>query len=153
MKRVKVKAELCAGCRQCEMVCSFEHFQRFSPELARVTVIKDDRNGLDYPLMCRQCDECPPIEACPVGALSRTRTGLTWCDADTCIGCGVCVEACTYDAIKLGEGKALMCNLCGGNPECVARCPTGALEYVKMPVFIETPDGAFSRLKEEWGFE
>ncbi len=57
MKRIKVKAELCAGCRQCEMVCSFEHFTRFSPSLSRVTVHKDDRNGLDYPVTCRHvCD-------------------------------------------------------------------------------------------------
>lgn len=78
---------------------------------------------------------------------------MTWCDADTCIGCGVCEKVCKYSAIKLSEGKALVCDLCGGDPKCVARCPTGALEYVEMPEFIETPDEAFNRLKEEWGFE
>jgi Fe-S-cluster-containing hydrogenase component 2 len=153
MKRIKVKAEICAGCRQCEMVCSFEHFKRFSPSLSRVTVQKDDRNGLDYPVTCRQCSDCPPIDACPVQALSRTEEGLTWCDADTCIGCGVCEKECKYDAIKVSEGMALVCDLCGIDPQCVARCPTGALEYVEMSEFTETPKEAFARLKEEWGFE
>jgi Fe-S-cluster-containing hydrogenase component 2 len=153
MQRIKVKAEICAGCRQCEMVCSFEHYERFSPSLARVTVHKDDRNGLDYPVMCRQCNECPPIEACPVQALSRTQAGLTWCNQDKCIGCGACQQTCVYRAIKIGENKAQICNLCSGDPQCVKRCPTGALEYLEMSEFTETPLEAFTRLKEEWGFE
>ena len=151
MKRIKVKAELCAGCRQCEMVCSFEHFNRFSPSLARITVHKEDRYGLDYPVTCRQCNECPPVDACPEQALSR-KEGLTWCSWQDCTGCGICEKACTYDAIKVTD-KALVCDQCGGDPQCVTRCPTGTLEYVEMSPSTETPIEAFSRLKEEWGFE
>jgi len=125
MKRIKVKAELCA---------------------------KDDRYGLDYPVTCRQCTDCPPIHACPEQALSRTEEGLTWCSWQDCTGCGVCENVCTYGAIKVND-KALICNLCGGAPQCVARCPTAAIEYVEMPPSTETPIEAFSRLKEEWGFE
>ncbi len=153
MKRIRVKAEYCAGCRQCEMVCSFTHHKKFSPSLTRITVRKDDRNGLDFPVFCRQCNECPPIDACPVQALSRTEEGVTQCDWQTCIGCGVCKEVCNFNAIKFGEGKTLICNLCHGDPQCVSRCPTGALEYVETPMFTETPVEAFTRLKEEWGFE
>jgi Fe-S-cluster-containing hydrogenase component 2 len=152
MKRIKVKAELCAGCRQCEMVCSFEHFNLFSPVLARITVHKDDRYGLDYPVTCRQCTGCPPIHACPELALSRTEEGLTWCNWQDCTGCGVCEKACTYGAIKVKD-MALICDLCGGTPQCVERCPTGAIEYVEIPSSTETPIEAFRRLKEEWGFE
>ena len=151
MKRIKVKAELCAGCRQCEMVCSFEHFNKFSPSLARITVHKEDRYGLDYPVACRQGNEGPPIEACPEQALSR-KDGLTWCSWQDCTGCGICEKVCTYDAIKVTD-KALVCDQCGGDPQCVARCPTGTLEYAEMPPSTETPVEAFSRLKEEWGFE
>lgn len=151
MKRIKVKAELCAGCRQCEMVCSFEHFNKFSPALARITVHKEDRYGLDYPVTCRQCADCPPIDACPEQALSR-KNGLTWCSWQDCTGCGLCEKVCTYGAIKVND-KALVCDMCGGDPKCVARCPTGALEYVETQPSTETPVEAFSRLKEEWGFE
>ena len=153
MKRIKVKAENCAGCRQCEMVCSFQHNKKFSPSLARVTVHKNDRDGLDYPVMCHQCRQCPPIEACPTGAISKTAEGWTWVDWQTCIGCGACVEACKYDAIKLTNEKALICDLCGGEPECVKRCPTGALEYVEAPESTETPEQAFNRLREAWNIE
>ncbi len=150
MKRITVEAERCAGCRQCEMVCSFHHTKRFSPESSRVTVIKDDRLGLDYPLMCRQCSDCPPMEACPTRAISREE-GVIKVDRQTCIGCGLCVEKCRFESIKLHEGKALICDLCGGEPQCVARCPTGALSYADSPEFSETPWEAFDRMKEEWG--
>ena len=153
MMRIKVKAENCAGCRQCEMVCSFQHSKKFSPSLARVTVHKDDSDGLDYPVMCHQCSQCPPIEACPTGAISKTAEGWTGVDWQICIGCGACVEACKYDAIKLTNEKVLICDLCGGEPECVKRCPTGALEYVEAPESTETPEQAFNRLREAWNIE
>jgi len=150
LKRITVDAGRCAGCRQCEMVCSFQHTKMFSPETSRVTVIKDDRLGLDYPLMCRQCSDCPPLKACPTQAINREGGSIT-VDWQACIGCGACVEECRYDAVKLYDGKALICDLCGGDPQCVARCPTGALNYSEAPEFSETPWDAFNRLKEEWG--
>ncbi|MCW4048146.1 MAG: 4Fe-4S dicluster domain-containing protein [Candidatus Bathyarchaeota archaeon] len=152
MKRITVTAENCAGCRQCEMVCSFQHTGKFSSSLARVTVHKDDRNGLDYPLMCRQCTDCPPLDSCPVQAISRNSDGAIWVDWQTCTGCGLCENVCKYDAVKLNESKAYICDLCGGDPHCVQRCPTEALQYIETPEFTETPETAFSRMKEEWCF-
>jgi Fe-S-cluster-containing hydrogenase component 2 len=69
LKRILVDKAQCAGCRVCELVCSYYHEGKFSPSLSRVDVIKEDKYGLDYPVFCRQCDECPPADACPVGAL------------------------------------------------------------------------------------
>ena len=47
-----------------------------------------------------------------------------------CAGCGACIGACPYGAIKLGEdGKAVIdekkCKKCG---ECKEACPLGAIE-------------------------
>ncbi|MFC1802364.1 4Fe-4S dicluster domain-containing protein [Thermoproteota archaeon] len=153
MRRIKVKAKNCAGCRQCEMVCSFYHTGKFSPSLARVTVHKDDRNGLDYPVMCHQCSECPPMDTCPEGAIAKTAEGWIWVDWQTCNGCGACINTCKYSAIKLAEDKAIICDLCESNPECVNRCPTGALEYIVTDESTETPAQAFKRLKEIWNLE
>jgi Fe-S-cluster-containing hydrogenase component 2 len=153
MMRIKVEAEKCAGCRQCEMICSFHHTNKFSPSLARVTVHRDDRDGLDYPVMCHQCNQCPPLDTCSTGAISKTVEGWTWVDWQTCIGCGSCIEVCKYDSIKLAEEKALICNLCKGQPECVKRCPTKALEYKETPESTETPEHAFKMLREAWNFE
>jgi len=152
LKRIVVRAEECAGCRQCEMVCSFQHSGRFSPSLARVTVHRDDLNGLDYPVMCRQCSDCPPMESCPVVALSREAEGVVVADWQLCTGCGLCVQTCRYGAVKMHEGRPLICNMCEGQPQCVERCPTAALEHVEAPEFTETPEEAFRRMKEAWSF-
>jgi Fe-S-cluster-containing hydrogenase component 2 len=135
------------------MVCSFQHTGRFSPSLARITVVKDDRNGLDYPVICHQCNECPPIESCPVGAISKELGGWTWVERQICIGCGTCIDSCKYNVIKLAENKAIICDLCEDKPECVTRCPTGALEYIETDESSETYIHAFKRLREMWNFE
>ncbi len=47
---------------------------------------------------------------------------------NTCISCGLCVEACTQDAMSLIDGKAVIdlskCTACG---ECVIVCPVNAI--------------------------
>jgi Fe-S-cluster-containing hydrogenase component 2 len=150
LKRIIVNAEKCAGCRQCEMVCSFHHSDKFSPSISRVTVKKDDRYGLDYPVMCRQCNECPPIENCPTKAINRFN-GVIKIDLQVCIGCGQCVKSCKYDAVKLYQDKAIICDQCSGEPECVNRCPTSALDYIETAESLETPGQVFTVLKQRWG--
>ncbi len=49
-----------------------------------------------------------------------------------CMGCGACVDACTYSAIELREtkqGKKAVVNpvICKGDGLCNAKCPTGAI--------------------------
>jgi electron transfer flavoprotein alpha subunit len=48
-------------------------------------------------------------------------------DIETCIGCGVCEEVCTFEAIEVVDGVAVVnekCTLCGS---CVDSCEVGAL--------------------------
>ena len=48
-------------------------------------------------------------------------------DIETCIGCGVCEEVCTFDAIEVVDGVAVVnekCTLCG---LCVDNCEVEAL--------------------------
>ena len=40
MKQLVVKPEKCIGCRTCELVCSFGHYQQFNPRLANITVLE-----------------------------------------------------------------------------------------------------------------
>ena len=150
MKRLTVDAAMCAGCRFCEMVCSFHHEGRFSPSLSRVTVIKEDEFGMDYPVFCRQCRTCPPVEICPTGALKTD--GIIMLDKEACTGCGICIEACTYNAIKMDEStKPQICDLCGGEPVCAERSPTKAIKYEEAEVLSETPEDAFRELRGRWG--
>ena len=77
------------------------------------------------------------------------------CDVEEnhCMGCGACVEACTYGAIELREtrqGKKAVVNpvLCKGCGLCNALCPTAAISlkhYNNEEVFSEI-DAAVMKL-------
>ncbi|RLI35187.1 hypothetical protein DRO53_01790, partial [Candidatus Bathyarchaeota archaeon] len=51
---------------------------------------------------CRRCEVCPPVYTCPRQAFLR-RSRLPEVDEANCIGCGACVEACPYKAVRLEE--------------------------------------------------
>jgi Fe-S-cluster-containing hydrogenase component 2 len=150
MKRLTVDTSVCAGCRVCEMYCSFAREKKFSPTLSRITVVKEEKHGMDYPVFCRQCDNCTAIEACPTDALYRTNEGIIQPNLDTCISCGQCAQECKYNAVKMFDGTPIICDLCGGDPMCVKKCPTNAIKFIETDVFNEYPQEAFQILKKRW---
>ncbi|MFP3950640.1 MAG: 4Fe-4S dicluster domain-containing protein [Candidatus Bathyarchaeia archaeon] len=150
MKRLVIDASKCAGCRICELACSFKHEGVFSPHLSRISVIKKDEYGFDYPLFCRQCDDCPPIRVCPVEALSRAEDD-TIRVSDDCTGCALCVEACTFGAVSFDGSAPLICDLCDGEPFCVEMCPTDALSFVELELFGEKVEDAKDAQLRRWG--
>ena len=117
----------CSGCQLCSVMCAAFHYRSFNPKHARIQLVKGEPN-VDFPLVCKQCDKPECLEACPVGAISR-KDGVVVVDEDACIGCGLCIESCPYNAIFLHPslGSAMKCDLCGGEPECVRYCPMKVL--------------------------
>jgi len=127
---IRIQAELCSGCRQCETVCAFAHFSgAVARKMARIQVAKEEAIGLDCPVVCQQCVERYCIDACPVGALSVGSHGAVIVDQEKCVGCGQCENACPIGAVHLFEGLPLICDLCGGSPRCVETCTMDALVY------------------------
>jgi len=58
-------------------------------------------------------------------------------DIETCIGCGVCEEECTFGAIEVIDGVAVVnekCTLCGS---CVDSCEAGALSIEKKEKSVQ----------------
>ncbi|MBN2014082.1 MAG: hypothetical protein JW778_02780 [Candidatus Altiarchaeota archaeon] len=53
------------------------------------------------PMLCRNCETCPPLMNCPKKAIyrdDRVRANMLKCNA-----CKKCVEECTYSAISFGK--------------------------------------------------
>lgn len=133
MKRILVDVDRCSGCRLCEMVCSFNNENAFGSSISKITVIKEDKFGLDLPIVCWHCNPCNAMESCPTEALERNEEGLVFVNDEKCTGCKKCLETCIIGAIKLHPQRntPLICNQCDGNPLCVEKCPTKALTYTE----------------------
>ena len=53
-------------------------------------------------------------------------------DADECIGCGICVDACPQEVLEVAGGVATVANedACVACGDCVEECPMGAIPEV-----------------------
>jgi len=130
---ISVNPEGCTGCRECEMVCSLYHFGECNPELSAVHVVRNEGQGLaePVPLVCQQCHEPACVDACPAEAIAKAQqSGLVMVDPNACTGCGDCTLACPAGCIFLDthEERAITCDLCGGEPQCVHMCHSGSLQ-------------------------
>lgn len=154
MKRIIADVGRCSGCRICEMVCSFNKENEFSSSTSKITVIKEDKFGLDLPIVCWHCNQCPAIEKCPQEALERDKEGRIFVNEEKCVGCRKCIEACIIGAIKLHPEKKVpqICDQCNGSPLCVQKCPTKALTYVETEEQTpRMPNQVFEEILRMWG--
>lgn len=142
----------CVGCRRCEIACTSFNEGVVQPALARIKINRNYNfgptgvqpgffttdgifgNGRIVQDTCRQCPHpVPCLDACPAGAIEiDPKTNARVVNSDKCTGCKTCQRACPWAMTTFNSvtNKASKCHLCGGNPECVKACPTGALQYV-----------------------
>ncbi len=129
----------CIGCHACTVACKAEHD---TPIGVNRTWVKYIEKGA-FPnthrafsvMRCNHCADAPCVPICPVTALFTREDGIVDFDAERCIGCKACMQACPYDAIHIDPYNKTVskCNYCahrveiGLEPPCVNICPTHAI--------------------------
>ena len=133
--------EKCTGCGLCRPACAAAHGDAFPPDQALLGVETFPALNRSVPSVCFQCANPDCMAACPEHAISHDESGTVQVHAERCTGCGACAQSCPWGQISLGgDGTALKCDLCGGEPACVQACVPGPL------VFAE-PDRDLRRLR------
>ena len=156
LKMVLVDYAKCTGCRTCETACSAQNWPvsvagRELPGLGNPLFanirLHSFNPDVDVPNVCAMCSDTPCVKACPIDPDAKTgrralyreqATHTIHNDPARCIGCRSCAKACGLQRTGVitpnpATGKPeRMCTLCSGDPQCVKRCPFGALSYVEV---------------------
>lgn len=156
LKMVLVDYSKCTGCRTCETACSAQNRpvsiagknlpSLGNPRFANIRVHSFNPD-VDVPSVCAMCADTPCVNACPIEPDARSGRRALYRDQATrtiqndpsrCVGCQSCAKACAKErtgviAPNTTTGKPeRMCTLCSGDPQCVKRCPFGAVSYVEV---------------------
>ena len=156
-----IEIDKCIGCNRCAVACKAENDVPDAPFyfrtwVERYTITRDGDVAVEnislgrrkettqdvrevvrtffVPKLCNHCQNPPCVQVCPVNATFTTPDGAVIVDAERCIGCRYCIQACPYGARYLHPKTktADKCTFCyhrvvrGLQPACVEVCPTQA---------------------------
>lgn len=140
-KMIVLDKEKCSGCNACVVACidEFYDFKEEATPRRETKIYQDIENNriYYYSLSCFHCPDPACIEKCPTGALKRDEeTNMVIVDDELCIGCEICLKACSYKIPKFRNKKMVKCNGCIERLKkdlqslCVQTCPMKALEIL-----------------------
>ena len=133
----------CVGCGSCYNACKE---QNKLPETNK-DFLKDHLSDKTYTVVeqygehfsrknCMHCEEPACVSVCPVGAFEKTPLGPVVYDADKCIGCRYCMQACPHSIPRYEWSKTSprvrKCIMCSDRLKkdmptaCSEACPAGA---------------------------
>ena len=75
------------------------------------------------------------------------KTGAVLVDREKCTGCGACIRECPGNIPFLhpGDGKAVICDLCGGDPQCAKVCQEANFDALWVVEENKTGWGSINR--------
>jgi tetrathionate reductase subunit B len=132
----------CIGCHSCSIACKSENnvplgfWRSWIKGLQKGTYPDVGNHFLRR--LCNHCDVAPCVQVCPVQAtVRREEDGVVVMYYGKCIGCGMCISACPYDARFFNpiRNTADKCDFCsarieqGLQPACVEACVSRALVF------------------------
>jgi Fe-S-cluster-containing hydrogenase component 2 len=148
MPYVMVSNKKCTGCHMCELACSAWHEGVYRPSLSRLTIAVNPTTAVIKSRTCLQtaCGKC--AEACPEGAIEQVEIEVRPAGGEPvkgfvlkvneakCTDCGACYDACPTGVIKRhpDRGVAYKCDLCDGDPQCIAFCQNPHVLAVSLRV-------------------
>ena len=109
---------------------------RRSAEAGLVHTVSNNQEGLTYICNCCTLFVRHPARHQRVQAWrtpSPGRRSSTRSTPDLCQGCGLCEDACQFEALAVGETAIVNAFRCVGCGVCVLDCPEGALALVRRP--------------------
>jgi len=156
VKTIKINADLCNGCRACEMICSAFHAQpRYSsnnPARARIRVLRHPLQDIYVPVYAG--------ESAGAECAGRDKYIIDGKEYDECAFCRAPCPS-RADFKEPDSGLPLKCDMCEGEEEplCVKWCITDALvleereEEVEVAAEQEELDMGLESLAEKYGME
>ncbi len=141
-KGILIDTTLCVGCYECERACG-ERWGFPASDVHELSCIRNTTvqqyDDINVPKLCMHCEDPTCASVCPVGAFDKNADGAVVYNADKCIGCRYCMQACPFQIPKYQWGernpKVTKCDMChertlaGKQPACVEACPAGARVY------------------------
>jgi molybdopterin-containing oxidoreductase family iron-sulfur binding subunit len=149
----------CIGCRACAVACKLNNnlpdgiwYNRVDTEGTEVsdTAVGAYPDSLSFsylPIACQHCSAPSCVAVCPVDATWREEeSGLVVIDAEKCIGCKLCIEACPYQARSYVQDVAYQTDFAFGDWDApahldmkVEKCTfcTHRLERGEVPACME----------------
>ena len=156
VKTIKINADLCNGCRACEMICSAFHAQpQYSsnnPARARIRVLRHPLQDIYVPVYAG--------ESAGAECAGRDKYIIDGKEYDECAFCRAPCPS-RADFKEPDSGLPLKCDMCEGEEEplCVKWCITDALvleereEEVEVAAEQEELDMGIESLAEKFGLE